>query len=97
MFCQFHIRKVDANKKMTMTLSCASKVWTVCNQPPVTVRDHHTQDTLTRERGKKWNQMKNIVSLSKFVEFSGLNLVGNVWDNLNTKINKMYMKVTEDI
>ena len=95
MFCQFHIGTVDASKKMNMTCSCASKVWTVCNQPPVAVKEYHTQETLTRKRGKKWNQMKNIVSLSTFVDFSGLNLVGNVWDNVNTQLSKIDLKVIE--
>ena len=32
---------------------------------------------------------KVTITLSKLVDFSGLNIVGNTWDNVSTQLNKI--------
>lgn len=36
--------------------------------------------------------MKHALPLNTVIDFSGLNIVGNVWENVSTHLNKMYNK-----
>lgn len=37
-------------------------------------------------------QKKRTFTLSKLVDSSGLNIVGNIWNNVSTQLNKIYIK-----
>lgn len=36
--------------------------------------------------------MKNVVILNKMMNFSGLEMVGNIWDPSSTQLNEIYHK-----
>lgn len=36
--------------------------------------------------------MKNVVILNKMMDFSGLEMVGNIWDPFSTQLNEIYHK-----
>lgn len=36
--------------------------------------------------------MKHVLPFNTVMDFSGLNVVGNIWENVSTHLNKMYNK-----